>query len=243
MGYLKLPGILAGSILLSVPVARADGGDASVIHACVHKASAHVRIVNANQHCHHSESPLHWPAQASTGSAGPRGVRLFESDGSFTVPAGVTSVLVEMWGGGGAAGLPNITGIGGAGGGGGYLRTVVAVTPGQAIQVVVGAGGAAACGVDGGAGGDTTFGALAMAGGGQGGSAAGQPGAGGVSDPTGISVPGTIGFATGGFSAQGSFAPPAGRPPGRGGFSFTGCPGPVPIDGALGRSGQMIVQW
>jgi hypothetical protein len=243
MASAKLLAFVAGSTLLSMPVAQADGGDTSLIHACVGKVLGIVRIVRAGQHCHHSETPLHWPAQASAAAAGPRGVQLFESDGMFTVPAGVTSVLLEMWGAGGAAGLSTTPSVGGSGGGGAYLRHVVSVSPGQAIAVTIGQGGTAACGVDGGAGGDTTFGNLAMAGGGQGGTAAGQPGGGGVASLGGISYPGTTGFATGGFSVHGSFLAPARVAPGRGGNSTGPSCNVGPFNNAAGSPGQLIVQW
>jgi len=235
---------ISALFLLAVPAAHAHGGDASVIHACVHRSSGNLRIVAPEESCRPPESPLHWSAQpAASAGGGPRGVQLFESSGSFTVPAGVTSVLLEMWGGGGAAGLPGPTATGGAGGGGSYLRTVVSVTPGQVVAVEIGHGGAATCGIDGGAGGSTTFGTLATAGGGQGGTAAGLAGAGGMADPGGISQPGSIGLATGGFSHQGSFAVVTRRPPGRGGMTFAACPGSLPLDAATGSPGQLIVQW
>jgi hypothetical protein len=230
-------------VLLAISVLFTTHAQASDIHACVHRGSGNLRIVAPGEACRPPESPLQWSGGSAASSGGPRGVQLFESDGSFTVPAGVTSVLLEMWGGGGAAGMPNITGIGGSGGGGSYLRAVVAVIPGQVIPVSIGQGGTATCGVDGGAGGNTTFGALATAGGGQGGTTAGTPGAGGVADPGGFSQPGSIGFATGGFSSQGSFAVPMRRPPGRGGMALTGCPSPVPLDAGTGAAGQLIVQW
>ncbi|MBK7524702.1 MAG: carbohydrate binding domain-containing protein [Saprospiraceae bacterium] len=60
---------------------------------------------------------------------------------TFTVPAGVTSITVETWGGGGRGGS-RTTGTDGTGGGGGgaYSRQVFAVTPGQVLNVNVGAG-------------------------------------------------------------------------------------------------------
>lgn len=51
--------------------------------------------------------------------------------GSWTVPAGVTSVTVEAWGGGGAGPF------GAAGGGGAYSAGVVTVTPGQVLNYFV----------------------------------------------------------------------------------------------------------
>jgi len=65
------------------------------------------------------------------------GANTFEHTGSlqsFTVPAGVTSITVKMWGGGGGAG--NWT----AGGAGAYLTGTLAVQPGQVLSVIVGNG-------------------------------------------------------------------------------------------------------
>ncbi|OIP65225.1 MAG: hypothetical protein COV32_02800 [Candidatus Yonathbacteria bacterium CG10_big_fil_rev_8_21_14_0_10_43_136] len=74
----------------------------------------------------------------------------FISDGTFTVPAGVTSITVETWGGGGAGGPGGDSGSvygghnytsGGGGGSGGYAKSTFAVTPGETFPVVIGAGG------------------------------------------------------------------------------------------------------
>jgi len=69
------------------------------------------------------------------------GHQLFTTPGSFnwTVPAGVTSVCVVCVGGGGGGGKQYTSG-----GGGGALayRNNIAVTPGEVIAIVVGAGGA-----------------------------------------------------------------------------------------------------
>jgi hypothetical protein len=65
----------------------------------------------------------------------------FTTSGSFTVPAGVTSLTVEAWGGGGAGG--GATGnpsAGGGGAGGAYVKnTSLSVTPGASYTVIVGA--------------------------------------------------------------------------------------------------------
>ncbi|MFZ2026353.1 MAG: LamG domain-containing protein [Microgenomates group bacterium] len=63
------------------------------------------------------------------------------ADQTYTVPAGVTSVNVKMWGGGGGGGAPGGWTYGYAGGGGGYTSGTIAVTPGQVLTVMVGAGG------------------------------------------------------------------------------------------------------
>lgn len=69
----------------------------------------------------------------------------FEFDGgvqSFVVPAGVTSVSVQAWGGGGGAGRgPNVRG-----GAGGFASATVDVTPGERLVLMVGGGGSSIVG-------------------------------------------------------------------------------------------------
>lgn len=74
----------------------------------------------------------------------------YNSSNTFTVPAGVTSITVEAWGGGGRGGS-RTSGSGGYGGGGGgaYSRRVLAVSAGQVYTVAVGTGAnSTAAGVD-----------------------------------------------------------------------------------------------
>lgn len=101
--------------------------------------------------------------------------KYFLSNGTFTPPAGVTSVQVLVVAGGGGGGSD----MGGGGGGGGVVyNSNVAVTPGVGISVVVGAGGAGAPGgsgpiahpsVRGSNGGNSSFGGIIATGGGGGG--------------------------------------------------------------------------
>nr|HPR30888.1 GEVED domain-containing protein [Prolixibacteraceae bacterium] len=76
----------------------------------------------------------------------------FTTSGTFTVPAGVTSVTVECWGagGGGAERSNNLGGNtfdgGGGGGGGGYASGVISVSSGDNITITVGSGGAGGSG-------------------------------------------------------------------------------------------------
>lgn len=63
----------------------------------------------------------------------------FNSSGSFTVPAGVTSITVRAWGAGGGGG--NLANATGGGGGGAYASSVLTVTPGATYSVSVGTGG------------------------------------------------------------------------------------------------------
>lgn len=69
------------------------------------------------------------------------------TNGTYTVPAGVTSITVECWGGGGGGGGAKSSSggdvAGGGGGGGAYSTTTVSVTPGQTITVAVGTAGSA----------------------------------------------------------------------------------------------------
>ncbi|RZJ73629.1 choice-of-anchor D domain-containing protein [Flavobacterium sp.] len=61
--------------------------------------------------------------------------------GQFTVPTGVTSIQVQVWGAGGHGGdRTGSSGKSGGGGGGAYAFRTITVTPGQTINYSVGAG-------------------------------------------------------------------------------------------------------
>jgi hypothetical protein len=102
----------------------------------------------------------------------------FNSTTSFSVPAGVTSLVVEAWGGGGGPRNDSTTRRGG-GGGAAYARSTIAVTPLATYDVVVGQGGAVAhAGTVGNPGGNSYFGdgVLLLARGGSGGDNTGGAG-------------------------------------------------------------------
>lgn len=105
--------------------------------------------------------------------AGFRNTQVFNASGTFTVPAGVTKVFVEVWGGGGGGGRGSVMGSSGGGGGaGGYGKGFYTVTPAQAVVVTVGAagGGQATTGqIYGGSGATSSFGAFLSCTGGAGG--------------------------------------------------------------------------
>ncbi len=63
------------------------------------------------------------------------------ADQSYTVPAGVTSITVKMWGAGGGGGYFGGWAAGFSGGAGGFTQGVIAVTGGQVLTVMVGGGG------------------------------------------------------------------------------------------------------
>lgn len=104
-------------------------------------------------------------------------MQVFTSNGTFTIPAGITRVMVDGCGGGGGGGKStelDVGNFGSGGGGGGYFRKIITgLTPGETVTVTVGAGGAKAgsVGTAGSAGNTSSFGAHASASGGSGGSA------------------------------------------------------------------------
>ncbi len=80
---------------------------------------------------------------------------VFNTSGSFLVPAGVTQVTVEAWGGGGGGRVSVTTDRRAGGGGGAYARSLIPVVPGNSYNYVVGAGGTA--GDPGGNGGNSSW--------------------------------------------------------------------------------------
>lgn len=111
---------------------------------------------------------------------------------SFTVPASVTTLTLEVVGAGGSGGGNG----GGGGGGGGYAKGVYAVTPGAVLSVNVGTGGSGA------AGGTSNVGSLISATGGANGTSVPNPGIGG-GGAGGVGSGGTIANYTGGTGGGG----------------------------------------
>jgi len=80
-------------------------------------------------------------AVLASASKYPRGEQVFTTSGTFTVPEGVDEISVVCVGGGGGGNQDGVEGNrGGAGAGLGWKNNI-AVTPGQTLSVVVGAGG------------------------------------------------------------------------------------------------------
>jgi len=92
----------------------------------------------------------------STPTEGATAKVIFLATGNFTVPTGITSIIVECWAAA-SGGLPDGTTNGGNGGNGGaYSRSTLTVTPGNIYTVTVGIGGASNS-----PGGDSWFGSSA----------------------------------------------------------------------------------
>lgn len=175
------------------------------------------------------------------------------ANGTYTVPAGVTSITVECWGAGGGGGGAKITSNctqagGGGGGGGAYAKTVYAVTPGQTITVSNGVGGTAGSNApgNGGAGGSSSViysvgpVTVTLAAGGGGGASdlnAGGSGPGGAGGTTAAST-GSTKFA-GGTGDYGIYSPAygGGGGGGSGGTTAAGANGAEQVGGAGGASG------
>lgn len=163
--------------------------------------------------------------------------------GNFTVPAGVTELDVELWGGGGG-GNPTLQ-TGGGGAPGGYAFKRCTVQPGQVLACTIGAGGAASS-----PGGTTSFDTIFSATGG------GKGNNGALSDAPGVGVGGdfnTSGPYGGLYLGTGG----SGSVPAAGAGSPFGAPSPpagsagtVPGAGGggggiaqTGGNGLIIVRW
>ena len=160
----------------------------------------------------------------------------FETPGTYNwkVPPGVTSICVEVWGGGGS-GCFYGSGSGG-GGGGGYGYQCFTVIPGTNYIVSVG-----------GTNGTSSVGALISATGGLNGNLSNTGGLGGTSSATFNIAGGNSGGSTGGNGGNGgdggklfcqsSCSTNAGSIPGGGGS------GPYNYDGGTGARGQVYIYW
>ena len=87
--------------------------------------------------------PFAGPLAVPSAGADPAGTETFGYTGSvqaFTVPAGVTSVRIGVWGAEGGLGYHNVPTQGrvGRGGRGGYAEAVIATTPGETLNIYVG---------------------------------------------------------------------------------------------------------
>lgn len=169
---------------------------------------------------------------------------VFTQSGTWTCPAGVTSVHVMVFGGG-AGGMRASDGSGGAGGGGGHMKSsTLTVTPGTRYPVTIGRGGAGgSSSATAGAGGATSFGTLLSANGGSigsynvggnGGTGGGGPGGANSNGGTG-SYGGNGGHSNGGTAAGNGIAAAGGS--GAAGAAGTGKYGGGAGGGGYGGKG------
>jgi hypothetical protein len=187
------------------------------------------------------------PTFYQTTGAIARGEVAFTTAGttSWTVPTGVTSVSAVVVGGGGGGGghsTVNVAGSGGGGGGGLRWINTLAVTPGETITVVVGAGGTGSATTTGGTGGTSSLArgasTLINATGGAGGAYTGgttTAAAGGA----GSTIGGNIGGGNGGAGGVGVTGNDGGGGGGAGGYSGNGGAGNTAanVGGSAGAGG------
>ncbi len=190
---------------------------------------------------------------SSGGSLSNTNFQVFDATGIFTVPAGVTKIMVECWGaGGGGSEYTYWSGNGYypvyiGGGGGGYGKSIFTVTSGTNYLVTVGTGGAYNN-----AGGNSSFGTLIISNGG----ASLYCAACGANPPTLQSVGGTSngqinikggsGYVFQTVQATGTTGLSGSSP--LGGSGVKQGPGIAPggggaADGSAGANGRVIVWW
>ena len=140
-----------------------------------------------------------------------RGISRFTSNGTFTVPSGITTIYVSGWaggGGGGAGGGGDSSFYGGGGGGGSagqsIFRAPYSVTPGASINITIGSAGlggtgGTSTGPNGTNGGDTIIGSLVTLTKGSGGNGGGNVSSGNPAGGTG----GT-GYPNGSYGSDGN---------------------------------------
>ncbi len=193
------------------------------------------------------------------------GSRMFTASDNFVVPAGVSQVEVEVWGGGSGSYASASGMAAGGGSGGGYARKrVTGLIPGQIIPVTVGNGGAAGTvgGTPPGTGGSSSFGQYVSATGGSLNYLASAASPVHGATPAGVGVGGDVnltgsagqaGYAgqgglggaapMGGAQNSGTTGVPGTFPGGGASGPGTGADGQTRYDGASGGAGLVIVRW
>lgn len=85
-----------------------------------------------------------WTSGAGGSGGGINGYQAFVTNGTFTIPAGITKLKVTVVGGGGSGGNGNENepyAGGGGGGGGTSIKFLTSMTPGSTLAVAIGSGG------------------------------------------------------------------------------------------------------
>jgi len=198
-----------------------------------------------------------WQSTApAAGYVGPT-TQVFSSNGTFTIPSGITKVKVTLVGGGGgtAGALTNGEVLAG-GGGATAIKWLTSLTSGNTISVTVGSGGTASgsSGVAGGAGGNSSIASgtqsitTVTANGGAGGgvSGVGSPGSGGTATNGDLNMSGSSGTTSpiAGFSIFSTpvYSHVAGNAIGGGGGGRPGGAG-ASSSGVAGAAGIVVFEW
>ena len=191
------------------------------------------------------------------------GIQTFTANGSYVVPAGVSQIEAEVWGGGsGSYASTSAVGSGGGAGGGYARKRITGLVTGQMIPVTIGNGGAGGttAGAVPGTGGTSSLGPFISA------TGAGlnylnsfsMPQSGAYPPGTGfggdVNLTGSMGQDSnagkgglggsapmGGNVASGTFGLPGNFP--GGGASGAGNPGGIAYNGATGASGFVGIRW
>lgn len=191
------------------------------------------------------------------------GIQTFTANGSYVVPAGVSQIEAEVWGGGsGSYASTSAVGSGGGAGGGYARKRITGLVTGQVIPVTIGNGGAGGttAGAVPGTGGTSSLGPFVSA------TGAGlnylnsfsMPQSGAYPPGTGfggdVNLTGSMGQDSnagkgglggsapmGGNVASGTFGLPGNFP--GGGASGAGNPGGIAYNGATGASGFVGIRW
>lgn len=208
---------------------------------------------------------LTMPGTTGTLTIGNPKFQQFTSNGTLTIPAGVTGAKVTVIGGGGAGGGATVTVDGGGGGSGGIgIKYLSGLIPGNTLAVTVGAGGTGVSAAQGNAGtgssvasGTQTITTISTNGGGggfaaaalsAGGAAATQGtggdmnwgGGGGSNSVTGLGGTGAPSMFSGGGQASGGGTGNPANAPGAGG---SGAAAGGNAAGGSGAAGIVIFEW
>jgi hypothetical protein len=244
------PGATASSGL-AITYTSSNTNVATIVNNMIHIVGLGVSTITASQAGNNGYNPA--PSIAQDLSVVIETSITTSTSGTWTCPADVNTIQVEVWGGGGGGGGTYLAGFAGGGAGGSYvINNSVTVVPAASYNLTVGAGGAQSGtginGVNGNPGGNTTFGSATpvIANGGIAGGAtttAGQLGSGGTNSTGGSGGTVTLGLpgASGANGSGGSGGAGAGALGGAGGVSKTsagnGIEGTAPGGGGGGAYG------
>lgn len=143
-GYIS---VIAGAIVIGSISHVLGSTNPTTFQACLTAGGTLTLVTTkaAPLSCPSGTTAVSWNQQGPAGQAGGfAAIQEMTSSSNFTVPAGVTRLMVEAWGAGGGGsdflGFPECS-SGGSGGSGAYVRTILAVTPGETLAIAVGAAG------------------------------------------------------------------------------------------------------